>query len=116
MERFRCYYCHDTLCLKHRESELHGETGRNGYRTKCYENVIPQDGEIFVTKDEKGGIYRGDKAKKKKLNTPVKSLNVRKHQLHPPSTRDDFMDIPLSRFSEDNDDEQFYEEDKTEES
>ena len=60
MERFRCYYCHDTLCLKHRESELHGETGRNGYRTKCYENVIPQDGEIFVTEDEKIGIYRGD--------------------------------------------------------
>ena len=40
---------HDTLCLKHRESELHNETGRIGYRTKCYENVIPQDGEIFVT-------------------------------------------------------------------
>jgi hypothetical protein len=75
-----------------------------GYRTKCYETVIPQDGEIFVTEDEKVGIYRGDKAKKKKLNTPVKSLNVRKHQLHPPSTRDDSMDIPLSRFSEDNDD------------
>jgi hypothetical protein len=134
MERFRCYYCqdhtenecsaiishlakeHDTLCLKNRESELHEETGRIGYRTKCYETVIPQDGEIFVTEDEKVGIYRGDKAKKKKLNTPVKSLNVRKHQLHPPSTRDDSMDIPLSRFSEDNDDEQFYEEDKTEES
>ena len=67
MERFRCYYCqdhtgkefssiishlareHDTLCLKYRESELHEETGRIGYRTKCYENVIPQDREIFVT-------------------------------------------------------------------
>ena len=79
MERFQCYYCqdhtenefssiishlaikeHDTLCLKHRESELHEETGRIGYRTKFYENVIPQDGEIFVAEDEKVGIYRGD--------------------------------------------------------
>ena len=48
---------HDTLCLKYRESELHEETGRIGYRTKCYETVIPQDGEIFVTEDEKVGIY-----------------------------------------------------------
>ena len=49
MERFRCYYCQDhtenecssiishlakerdTLCPKHRESELHEETGRIGY-------------------------------------------------------------------------------------
>jgi len=103
MERFRCYYCqdhaenefssiishlakeHDTLCLKYRESELHEEKGHIGYRTKCYENVIPQDGEIFVTEDENVGISRGDKAKKKKLNTPVKSLNVRKNQLPPPS-------------------------------
>jgi hypothetical protein len=41
--------------LKYRE-----ETGRIGYRTKFYENVIPQDGEIFVAEDEKVGIYRGD--------------------------------------------------------
>ena len=68
-----------------------------------------------MTEDEKVGIYRGDKAKKKKLNTPDNSLNVRKNQLHPPLTQDDSMDIPLSRFREDNDDEQFYEEDKTEE-
>jgi hypothetical protein len=45
-----------------------------------YETVIPQDGEIFVTQDEKVGIYRGDKAKKKKLNTPVKSLKKQKKQ------------------------------------
>ena len=75
MERFRCQDHtgkefssiishlakeHDTLCLKYRESELYEETGCIGYRTKCYENVIPQDGEIFVTEDEKIGIYRGD--------------------------------------------------------
>jgi hypothetical protein len=48
------------VSVKHRESELHEETGRIGYRTKFYENVIPQDREIFVTEDEKVGIYRGD--------------------------------------------------------
>jgi hypothetical protein len=64
MERFRCYYCqdhtendfssiishlakeHDTLCLKHRESELHEETGHTGYRTK-YEHTIEKDLQIF---------------------------------------------------------------------
>jgi hypothetical protein len=77
MERFRCYYYEDhtenkfsiiishlakehvTLCVKHREPELQEETGRIGYITICYENVIPQDGELFVTEDEKGGYRKG---------------------------------------------------------
>ena len=41
-----------------------------GYRTKCYENVIPQDGEIFVTEDEKVGIYIVETKQKRRNSIP----------------------------------------------
>ena len=41
--------------------------------TKAHEHIIPEDGEVFVTTDERIGIYRNlNKVKKSKLNTPKK--------------------------------------------
>ena len=64
---------HVSVELKYRELELNVKTGRAGYRTKLYENVIPHEGEVFVTGDDRVGIYRNERTKKTKLNTPVKS-------------------------------------------
>ncbi|KAH3717206.1 hypothetical protein DPMN_059987 [Dreissena polymorpha] len=47
------------------------KTGRHGYRTKDYD-IIPAEGEVFVTEDERICIYRGDRTKKMKCNTPFK--------------------------------------------
>ena len=44
---------HATVELKYRELEFNVETGRAGNRTKSYENVIPHEGEVFVTGDER---------------------------------------------------------------
>ena len=40
------------------------------YRTKAHIDVIPTDGDLVISADTKVGIYRYDRSKKKKLNTP----------------------------------------------
>ena len=44
---------HASVELKYRELELNVETCRAGYRTKSYDNVIPHEGEVFVTGDDR---------------------------------------------------------------
>ncbi|XP_053404619.1 uncharacterized protein LOC128558653 [Mercenaria mercenaria] len=63
-----CYYCsavyevyrdiihhliqkHDHKCLKYKEKELNSETGKFGYRTKSFEDIIPKECKISVTSD-----------------------------------------------------------------
>ena len=67
---------HASVKLKYRELELNVETGRAGYRTKSYENVITHEGEVFVTGDDRVGIYRNERTKKTKLNTPVNQTQL----------------------------------------
>ena len=74
MNKYICYFCeceynlhkhvvdhlvesHASIEIKYRELELNVETGRAGYRTKSY-------GEVFVTGDDRVGIYRNEKTKK----------------------------------------------------
>ena len=87
MKHYLCYYCqcetdtfqaiidhlisyHRTDCLKYRELELNEAPGSVAYRTKAHADVIPTDGDIVISADNKVGIYRYDRSKKKKLNTP----------------------------------------------
>ena len=50
-------------------------TGSIAYRTKAHVEVIPSDGDIVISGDNRVGIYRNDRSKKKKLNTPCKFLD-----------------------------------------
>lgn len=76
MDTYKCYYCtltftifgnlirhlvvlQPSLCLRYREYELDIETGRRGYGTKEFPTIIPVEGEVFLTTDNKIGIYRG---------------------------------------------------------
>ena len=89
MKQYVCYYCdfksdtfeyiiehltslHILDCLKYRELELNEVSGTVSYRTKAHINIVPADGDIVVTADNKVGILKRDRSKKKKLNTPCK--------------------------------------------
>ena len=58
------------------------------YRTKAHANVIPADGDIVISADNKVGIYRYDRSKKKKLNTPCKFPDKTPTASSPKSTFD----------------------------
>ena len=64
---------HPSQHLKYREFEIDTDSGKKGYRTKEYMNIVPDEGEVLVTSDNKVGIYKGmDRQKKSKMNTPMK--------------------------------------------
>ena len=54
---------HPFMHLKYRQYEIDPNTGKSGYQTKEYKNIIPAQGEIFVTSDNRVGIYRGEEKK-----------------------------------------------------
>ena len=91
-DRFQCYYCPKTftlfsdiidhLCrnhkheiIKYREKELDDRTGRTGYRTKLYQDIIPSECSLSVTNDERLGITNEERSKKKKFNTLRKTTS-----------------------------------------
>ena len=111
MKQYLCYYCdvksdtfqciiehltsfHKQECLKYHELELNEVTGSASYRTKAHSNIIPADGDIVVTADNKVGILKQDRSKKKQLNTPCKVVDTTSelqddvecaHRLSPPN-------------------------------
>ena len=83
MKQYLCYYCdvkshtfqciiehltsfHKQECLKCRQLELNEVTGSASYRTKVHSNIIPADGDTVVTADNKVGIMKQGRSKKKK--------------------------------------------------
>ena len=83
MKQYLCYYCDvksDTFqsiidhltschihdCIKYRELELNEVTDTAAYRTKAHVNIVPADGDIVVTADNKVGLLKKDRSKKKK--------------------------------------------------
>jgi hypothetical protein len=88
MDRYVCYYCQKAyedypelikhLCFQHandivkyreRERELDSASGRLGYRTKYFQDIIPSKCEISVTRDNRLSISNVDRSKKTKTNT-----------------------------------------------
>ena len=84
-DRLQCYYCPKTfilfsdiidhLCpnhkheiIKYREKDLDDRTGRTGYRTKLYQDIIPSECSLSVTNDERLSITNEERSKKKKFN------------------------------------------------
>ena len=49
--------CHIHDCIKYRELELNEVTGTAAYRTKAHLNIVPADGDIVVTADNKVGLF-----------------------------------------------------------
>jgi len=88
-----CYYCQKAyedypelikhLCFKHandivkyRERELDSGSGRLGYRTKYFQDIIPSKCEISVTRDIRLSISNVDRSKKKKTNTHLREPKI----------------------------------------
>ena len=88
MDSYVCYYCQKTYedypdlikhlsfkhandIVKYRERELDSASGRLGYRTKYFQDIIPSKCEIFVTHDNRLSISNFDRSKKK--NTPERT-------------------------------------------
>ena len=93
MDRYVCYYCQKTyedypelikhLCFKHandiakyREREIDSASGRLGYRTKYFQDIIPSKCEISVTRDNRLSISNVDRSKKKKTNTHLREPKI----------------------------------------
>lgn len=87
---FLCYYCHEQfnifceiiyhLCnnhnnfeIKYKERELCPSSGKLGYRTKIFQDIIPENYTIAVTDDNRLSISNVDRTKRKKANTPIRS-------------------------------------------
>ena len=91
MNRYSCYYCEvstddfksiiDHLCDQHgelwlRELELDCTTDALGHTTRVYENIRPVEHDISVTSDDRVLIQNADRSKRKKMNTPKKSIEM----------------------------------------
>ena len=121
---YMCYYCSDGfehfselikhLCtghnkneIKYREKELNFSNGKTGYRTKAYQDVIPDNCTITVTNDRLS-ILNSERSKKKKTNTPKSTDDLYKqdeigHQSK--KSLSEMLDqMEIARESEDDDD------------
>ena len=94
MDRYVCYYCQKAcedypelikhLCLlkhandivKYRERDLDSASGRLGYRTKYFQDIIPSKCEISVTRDNRLSISNVARSKKKKTNTHLREPKI----------------------------------------
>ena len=85
MDTYLCYYCgghfnefekliqhlcdaHRRKELKYREYELNESTGKFGYRTKLFPDVVPCLKEIHTTNDNAISISNSKKSKRQKIS------------------------------------------------
>jgi hypothetical protein len=91
MDRYVCYYCQKAcedypelikhLCLlkhandivKYRERDLDSASGRLGYRTKYFQDIIPSKCEISVTRDIRQYFQRRQVKEKENEYTPERT-------------------------------------------
>jgi hypothetical protein len=69
---------HNKNEIKYREKELNFSNGKTGYRTKAYQDVIPDNCTITVTNDDRLSILNSERSKKKKTNTQKRTDNLYK--------------------------------------
>ena len=120
---YMCYYCSDGfehfselikhLCtghneIKYREKELNFSNGETGYRTKAYQDVIPDNCTITVTNDDRLSILNSERSKKKKTNTQKRTDDLYKQDAigyQSKKSLSEMLDqMEIARESEDDDD------------
>ena len=77
----RCTSNHDTELLRYRKPVLCPDSGHMNYQTRLHARLVPRQlhdvGKVIQVRNEELFVY-DSKLKKKKLNTPVKGIEVRR--------------------------------------